>query len=164
MFPPAKVEQMHAHLVQVAKGMGVSITPRERAPSTKPALALSEYARRNGRLDAWREVAMAAHWEHGRDLEAPEVLRDLAVQAGLDPDAAMAFLADPEVPGLLAAQRHEAARWGVTGIPTWFVLPTGWDLGMPRPPEGSPQPVKVVGCQPIEVVERAARAAGAHPR
>lgn len=161
MFPPAKVEQMHDHLVQVAAGMGVSITPRERAPSTKRALALSEWARRQGRLDPWREVAMAAHWEHGRDLEDPVVLRDLAVQAGLDGDGAVAFLDDPEVPAILAAQRAEAMRWGVTGIPTWFVLPDGWDLGDPMPPEGSPRPVKVVGCQPADVVERAARMAGA---
>ena len=157
MFPPDKVQAMHARLAAVADGMGVPYHPRPHAPSTKPALALSEYARRQGRLDAWRELAMNAHWAEGRDIEDPDVLRELATAAGLDPDAALAFLDDPEVPQILLAQRVEAQRWGVTGIPTWFILPDGWEPAHGMPPEGQPRPVKVVGCQPLEVVERAAR-------
>ena len=164
MFPPDRIVVMHDRLREVARSMGVTLHPREHAPSTKPALALSEHARRLGRLDAWREAAMTAHWEEGRDLEDREVLRDLLVRSGMDADAALAWLSDPEVPRLLAAQRQEAARWGVTGIPTWFVLPDGWKPGDPLPPEGRPRPVRVVGCQPIEVVERAAAMAGAVPR
>lgn len=164
MFPPDRIVVMHDRLREVGRSMGVTIHPREHAPSTKPALALSELARRQGRLDAWREAAMTAHWEEGRDLEDPEVLRELLTASGMDADAALAWLSDPEVPRLLAAQRQEAARWGVTGIPTWFVLPTGWTPGDALPPEGQPRPVRVVGCQPIEVVERAAEMAGAPRR
>lgn len=163
MFAPAQVAAMHARLSAVAADLGVPFTPRDHAPSTKKALALSEYARGQGRLDAWREAAMGAHWQDGRDLEDPAVLRELAAAAGLDPDEALAFLDDPSVPGLLDAQRAEARAWGVTGIPTWFLLPAGW-----RPedglPETGPRPVRVVGCQPWEVVERAAEMAGAAPR
>jgi predicted DsbA family dithiol-disulfide isomerase len=107
---------------------------------------------------------MDAHWRDGRDLEDRAVLAELLAAAGLDPAEAFRFLDAPEVPGLLRAQREEAHRWGVTGIPTWFILPTGWKPGDPRPPQGAPQPVRVVGCQPMEVVERAARIAGASPR
>ena len=103
---------------------------------------------------------MAAHWRDGRDLEAPEVLSDLAVEAGLDPAQALAFLEAPEVPRILEAQREEARRWGVTGIPTWYLLPEGWTPEDGVPPSG-PRPVRVVGCQPMEVVNRAAELAGA---
>jgi len=164
MFGRDRLEAMHARLREVGDGLGVAFTPRAHAPSTKKALALSEHARRHNRLDAWREAAMEAHWAEARDLEDPEVLADLAVRAGLDPDAALAFLGEDEVPALLLAQRREAHRWGVTGIPTWFLLPDGWNPGDARPPEGAPQPVRVVGCQPMEVVERAAHMAGATPR
>lgn len=163
MFSPDRVAAMNQRLSEVAAGMGVPYTPRSHAPSTKRALALSEFARRRGRLDAWRELAMDAHWVHGRDIEAPGVLRDLAERAGLDADAALAWLEDPEVPGLLHAQRVEAQRWGVTGIPTWFVLPAGW-VPADGIPESGPRPVKVVGCQPVEVVEQAAKMAGAVAR
>ena len=162
MFPEPQVDAMHARLQQVADDLGVPFEPRMHAPSTKKALALSEHARRAGRLDAWREAAMDAHWRDGRDIEDPAVLRDLATDAGLDPDAAMAFLDGAEIPALLHAQRAEAHQWGVTGIPTWFLLPDGW-----RPehgvPDSGPRPVRVVGCQPMEVVERAAKLAGATP-
>ena len=154
MFPKPQVDAMHARLQAVADELGVPFSPRAHAPSTKKALALSEHARRLGRLDAWRTQAMDAHWRDGRDLEAPEVLRDLAERAGLDPDEALAFLEAAEVPALLDAQREEAWRWGVTGIPTWFLIPE--DRGA--------RPVRVVGCQPRDVVERALLMVGAQAR
>ena len=96
-----------------------------------------------------------------RTLDA--VLRELAQGAGLDADAALAFLQRDEVPGLLMDQRVEAMRWGVSGIPTWFMLPEGWEPDEPWDEDG-PRPVRVVGCQPMELVERAAQMAGARPR
>jgi predicted DsbA family dithiol-disulfide isomerase len=163
MLPKAHLDTAHARLKGIADGYGIPFEPRDHAPSTKPALAIAEYARSQDRLDAWREAGMNAHWRDGRNIEDPAVLRELAVEAGLDPDAAIAFLDRPEVPQILAAQREEAQRWGVTGIPTWFVLPSGWNPGDPMPPEGQPRPVKVVGAQPRDVVERACRLAGARP-
>jgi predicted DsbA family dithiol-disulfide isomerase len=144
----------------VAASFGVPFTPRTRMPCTRPALAIAELARRQGKLDAWRTLAMDAHWVEGRDIEDRAVLGELAGRAGLDPAEAVAFLDTAEVPGLLAAQRNVAQRWGVTGIPTWFVLPDGWREGDPLPTAG-PRPVRVVGCQPMDVVDQAARAAGA---
>lgn len=163
MFPRASVDAMHARLQSVADDMGVAFSPREHAPSTKSALAIAAFARREGRLAEWREAAMNAHWRDGRDIEDRAVLAELAAAAGLDPQRAVDFLDDPAVPGILQAQRIEAHQWGVTGIPTWFMLPEGWtpEQGVP---ETGPRPVRVVGCQPAEVVERAAQLAGARPR
>jgi predicted DsbA family dithiol-disulfide isomerase len=163
MFSADRVDDMHARLLMMAEDLGVPFYPQQHAPSTKKALAVSELARREGVLDGWREAAMTAHWEHGRDLEDEAVLRELATQAGLDPDQALAFLDSDEVPGLLREQRLEAQRWGATGIPTWFVLPDGWTPA-DGVPETGPRPVKVVGCQPLELVVRAAELAGATPR
>ncbi|MCB9745780.1 MAG: DsbA family protein [Alphaproteobacteria bacterium] len=162
MFPADRVAVMHARLREVAEGFGLPFSPPMHAPNTRKALAISALAREQGRLDAWREAAMNAHWRDGQDIEDPEVLGGLAQASGLDPAAALAFLESPEVPRLLAEQRAEAARWGVTGIPTWFMLPEGWAPMTPWP-QGGPRPVRVVGCQPMEVVERAARMAGATP-
>ena len=164
MFRPAQVEAMHARLSSVADGMGVPFTPRRHAPSTRPALAISDLARERGRLDAWREAAMNAHWRDGLDIEDRDVLRELAELAGLDADEALAVLDRPDLESLIQAQRLEAYRWGVNSIPTWFMLPSGWTPGDARPPEDEPQPVRVVGCQPMEVVEQAAQMAGATPR
>lgn len=163
MFPAPAVEQMHARLKAVGDSMGVPFAPRDHAPSTKKALALSEFARRQGRLTEFRTLAMDAHWVEGRDIEDDTVLGELATQAGLDASEALAFIGSPDIPELLLAQRVEAQRWGVTGIPTWFLLPEGWspEQGVP---ESGPRPVRVVGCQPMEQVVRAARIAGATER
>ena len=160
MFNSRAVDGMYARLKTVADELGVPINRHDHAPSTKVALALSEFARRHGALDAWRTAAMDAYWEHGRDLEDREVLRELLEGAGLDADAALDWLSDPEVPTILRDQRAEAARFGVTGIPTWFMIPAGWAPGDPMSEEG-PRPVRMVGCQPANVVEQVAQMAGA---
>ena len=162
LYPADRLAAGHARLAEVAAGFGLPFTARPRMPCTRPALAIAELARRNGRLDAWRTGAMEAHWVDGRDIEDRAVLGDLAAKAGLDPAEALAFLDAPEVAGLLTAQRALARKWGVTGIPTWFILPDGWHEGDPMPTSG-PRPVRVVGCQPMDVVEGAAHAAGAEP-
>ncbi len=158
---------MNERLAEVAAGLGVAFEPRSHAPNTKRALALAHFAatRADGtaRLDAWRTAAMNAYWRDGLDIEADDVLSACAEEAGLDASEAFAFLGSPDVPEILTAQRAEARRWGVTGIPTWFMLPRGWAPGADWPQSG-PQPVRVVGCQPLEVVERAAQMAGARPR
>jgi predicted DsbA family dithiol-disulfide isomerase len=164
MFPPRAVEGMRARLREVADGLGLTIGEHDHAPSTKPALVMSEHARGKGRLAEFRAVTMDAYWRDGRDIEDRAVLATLAESAGLDPDEALASLDDVDAPAILLAQRREAMMWGVRGIPTWFMLPTGFDPDAPEPPEeGGPQAVKVVGCQPMDVVERAALLAGATP-
>ena len=155
---------MHHRLSEVGASLGVPFTPRPHAPSTKPALLLSEFARDHGQLDAWREAGMNAHWRDGRDIEDRDVLGELLTEVGLDVDAAWAAVDSDEAPRILHRQRNQATQWGVTGIPTWFLLPAGWSFGDPRPADGEPQPIRVVGCQPMEVVLQAAERAGARLR
>ncbi len=119
----------------------------ERSPNTRLALAAAEWARDRGRLDPFREAAMDAHWREGRDLEDPAVLGDLARSAGLDPDGLRAATRDAAYLARVDAVRGEAARAGVTGIPTFFV---GGRM--------------VVGCQPYEVLAAEVEAAGARRR
>lgn len=107
---------------------------------------------------------MNAHWRDGRDIEDRAYLTELLEAVGLDVEEAWAFVDSEEAPRILHQQRADAMRWGVSGIPTWFLLPAGWDLGDPRPADGAPQPIRVVGCQPMDVVLAAAERAGATPR
>lgn len=163
MFPAQAVKGMRARLEQAAKGFDVPLRFPSRSNNTRAALAMAEYARDQGKLDGFRDAGMAAFWRDGGDLEDRALLRQLAEGAGLNADAALAAIDDPEMVQRVAAMGQEAARWGVTGIPTWFVLPEGWTPEQGIPQEG-PRPVRVVGCQPYEVVERAAKMAGAKAR
>ena len=52
-------------------------------PNTRRALALAEYAREMGKLDAFRTLAMQARWKEDLDLESDRVLGNLAKASGV---------------------------------------------------------------------------------
>jgi predicted DsbA family dithiol-disulfide isomerase len=137
--------EMGEYLRRFAAAFGVEgMRIPQRTPNTRKALAVAEWARDQGKLHAFRRAAMNAHWREGRDLEDDAVLADLARGAGLDPERAVAAASDPVYVARVDAMGSEAARAGVTGIPTFFIGDR-----------------KVVGCQPYEVVAAQAEAAGA---
>jgi predicted DsbA family dithiol-disulfide isomerase len=139
---------MREHLRRFAEEFGISgMRIPERSPNTRAALALAEHARDQGRLHPARRALMDAFWRRGEDLEDPAVLSRCAAEAGLDATAALAALVDPALTARVDAMGREAARAGVTGIPTFL-------LGGRR----------VVGCHPYEVIAAEAEAAGARRR
>jgi predicted DsbA family dithiol-disulfide isomerase len=150
LFSPARAQAMRSHVRQFAAGFGVGeLDAPSHLPNTRRALAIAEWARGlgSGALDRFRAAAMRAHWRAGRDLERDEHLRAIAVEAGLDPDAALAAADGAKWQARVDAVREEGHDLGVTGVPTFFFgeLP-------------------VVGCQPYERLARAAARAGARRR
>jgi predicted DsbA family dithiol-disulfide isomerase len=82
---------------------------------------------------------MDAMWAEGRDLGAGGELRDLAIEAGLDPDEVDEVLAGDAYEERVLASTREAQATGINGIPA-FVL--GGRL-------------LLLGAQPREVFEQA---------
>jgi predicted DsbA family dithiol-disulfide isomerase len=87
---------------------------------------------------------MHAHWRAGKNLEDEEDLRDIALGAGLEPEAALQAMDAERYLQRVDAIREEATQLGVTGIPTLVIGRYG-----------------VVGCQPYAVITQAAERAGA---
>jgi predicted DsbA family dithiol-disulfide isomerase len=140
----ASAEAMHEQLKRFAARFGVEgLVVPERVAKTRRALAMAEHAREKGRLEPFRTSAMEATWRRGADVEDRDVLAELAEAAGLQVDAALEAADHPRYLRRVEALRQEADEAGVTGIPTFF-------FG-----DGPP----VVGCQPYEVLARAAEAA-----
>ncbi len=139
---------MHKRLLEFAKTFGIDdMRVRTRSPNTRRALAVAEFARDQGKLDRFRQLAMDAHWRRGMDLESDDDLRTLAREAGLDPEAALLASRDEQYLGRLDRKREQAEELGVTGIPTFVIGDQG-----------------VVGCQPYEVLARFVESAGAKRR
>ena len=139
---------MKEHLHRFAEAFGVAaLRVPDHMPNTRRALTLAEWAREADRLEPFRDAVMRAHWERGENIEDEAVLAACAGQAGLDPDAARGALSDPAWAARVDAMSTEAARAGVTGIPTFLVGDR-----------------RVVGCQPYAEVAAAAEAAGARRR
>lgn len=145
---PGRSEGMRAHAQQVAQRFGVTgMRVPARLNNTRRVLALTEWARTQGKLVEFRDAAMEAYWRQGADLEDPQVLERLAEQVGLPAGQASAAMDAPEYQARVDALQAEGRAAGVSGIPSFFI-----------------GDVRVVGCQPYEVFVEAARQAGARRR
>ena len=71
------------------------------------------------RWRAFDRVIFDALWQDGRDIGDPDVLADLAADAGLDGDEIRAATEDGELRERLDEQFAEAREQGVTGVPTF---------------------------------------------
>ncbi|MFW6094590.1 MAG: DsbA family oxidoreductase [Pseudomonadota bacterium] len=91
------------------------------APNTFRAHCLLSWAEFSGRQHALAEVLFRYYFSEGRDVGDPAELMRAAADAGLDPEAAAAMLADDEEAGKVRSELALAEAVGVTGVP-FFVL------------------------------------------
>lgn len=143
LFGERKAAKMGGYLKQFAGEFGVEIDAPPHIPNTLRALAVSEYARDEGCLEAFRDATMDAHWLHGKDIESDTDLVDLALSVGLDPQQALIAADDPAYRKRLAAARTEAFDRNVTAIPTFMF-----------------GEYPVVGCQRFDTLELVANKMG----
>ncbi len=138
-FGAARAAAFHDQLGRFAAGFGVPLGQPEKIPNTRRALAMTEYARDQGKLEEFQPLVMTAHWRDGIDIESPTQLAELAEQVGLDPRAASDASESDEFLERVKQYGVEAAQRQVTGIPTCFI-------GEKR----------IVGCQPFPTFLKAA--------
>jgi predicted DsbA family dithiol-disulfide isomerase len=146
--PRERLSQLKRSLREFAASFGVTdLVLPDHIPNTRRALAIAEYAREQGKLDAFRDATMHAHWRAGKNLEDEQDLREIALAAGLDSKTALHAINAHQYLQQVDAMREEARSMGVTGIPTLIIGQYG-----------------VVGCQPYAVIAQAAERAGARRR
>jgi predicted DsbA family dithiol-disulfide isomerase len=93
----------------------------ERVPNTQLLLELGELARDHGLHPAYHEAAMAALWEEGRDVSDPDVVRDVAIGAGLDPAAVDEAIATRSHRAVVEASTREAHGLGINAVPAFVI-------------------------------------------
>lgn len=148
LFPGVNLASLHERTQRFAAQFGVTnFTSPNWLHNTRRALALAEYARESGALEAVRREIFEAHWRKGENIEDDRDLATLAARAGLDGQAALSALGDARYLSRVDTRQAEARAAGVSGIPTFV-------LGSER----------VVGCQPYEVLAEAAQRAGVSRR
>ena len=136
-----------------AARFGLEIDPPARIASTRRALAAAQAARELGKLDAFRAAAFDAYWRGGSAITSDDEIAALARAAGLETAPLVAAAGDAARLAEVDAARARATAEGVMGIPTFDFLAGGEDRGL-----------RVVGCQPLDVLAEAARRAGATRR
>lgn len=116
---PATLDQLDEHATWrgAAGDLGLDMRRPTWRPPTLRAHLVGELAERWGLGAAWREAALRAYWEGGRDIGKGDVIVELAGLVGGDAEEARRVLADPQ--RILAARQRAAAtvRRGVGGVP-----------------------------------------------
>ena len=142
----SRAAAFRAYLERFAADFGVPIDQPEHIPSTRRALAATEYARDQGRLEPFRDAVMEAHWARGRNIESDSALRVLAEQTGLDPDRLVQAAESPEYQLRIDAARKAAHDNQVSSIPTFLI-----------------GDIRIIGCQAYAHLRAAAEKVGLRP-
>jgi len=74
-----------------------------------------------GKLVAFATAAFEALWRDGRNLGHDEVLRDVCLQIGVDPDEVLSAIEEDGPKRVLKANNAALAQRGGFGVPTFYV-------------------------------------------
>jgi 2-hydroxychromene-2-carboxylate isomerase len=119
---PLKREYMFRDVARLARMLGVAIEPPATHPFN-PLAALRVTGCVPDRDARWRlvDAIYSATWVRALRVDQPEVLAQIAGQAGLDGDALLAEATSPESKDRLRASTDEAIAAGAFGVPSLFV-------------------------------------------
>jgi predicted DsbA family dithiol-disulfide isomerase len=99
----------------------------QRTPNTRRAHLLVAQASRQGLGEAAAEALFRAYFEEGLDIGRDEILVDLAVNAGVDRDGAVAAIRDKGLLASIVDLEEEAGRLGISGVP-FFIIDDAWSV------------------------------------
>ena len=123
---PARAAEIYArvHDAGAAVGLDLNFDTIKQQANTLAAHALIAFAqedKRNGPDNAVgnqiKERLMQAYFVEGRFIGSLDVLAQIAVEAGLDGDAARAYVSDPTHRAAVAQADAQARQMGVGGVP-----------------------------------------------
>ena len=138
-YVKAHMAETHARLKQMANAAGLEMVFATRLPNTRLAHEATEYAREHGRALAFHQAVFDKFYGQGKDISKWAVLRDAALQVGLDADEMQGEVESGQYTNMVNALVEEARQIGVTGVPTYVVNDR----------------YAIVGAQPYEVFLRA---------
>lgn len=123
---PAKGRWMGGDIARWAQRWGVPFSFNPHFPINTLTLmrgAAGLQLRQPKTFTRYADAVFNAMWAAPRNLGDAATLAALLAEAGFEPEAFMALVADPEVKARLVANTDEAVARGVFGAPTCFVGP-----------------------------------------
>ncbi len=146
---PRIVQSMFDRLEKIGRDLDIpfDFNAMQVVPDTVPAHALLGWAAGAGLGSATLARLYGAYFCEGRDIGDPEVLSDIARQAGMDPDTVRKRLAEQRDFGAVREAARLVRRAGITSVP-FFVFADR---------------VAIQGAQPESVFARALEQVGGAP-
>ena len=131
-----RVAEAHERLTELGKVAGIAFRFERitRAPNTLDAHRLTRWAAAEDRQTLVADELFRRYFSEGEDISDPGVLAAAAGAAGLDPAPVARLLAGETDRAEVTAEAEEAARMGVTGVPT-FILGGRYAVGGAQTPE-----------------------------
>lgn len=117
--PDVQIDRMTRHIegLAAAEGLAPYQVLENQVGNTSLAHELAAWATEQGQGDAAWAALYRAYFGEARSIFTVDALVDLAVEVGLDPDAARAVLTDRRYRDAVRADGHEARALGATGVP-----------------------------------------------
>lgn len=104
-----------------ARALGISLVQRDVVPNSRRAHEATEYARAQGRLEAFHHGLIERYWSHGADLHDWAVLEEVARSVGLDGHAMRTEVDAGAWKAAMEDGLAAAAELGVSAVPTFIV-------------------------------------------
>ena len=120
-FREEDIKRMMGHLRLMGTPFGIAFVDRPILSNSRPALLAAEFAREQGKFQAFHEAVFAAYFSHGIDIGDLDALGQIAGDVGIDAGALAGAVKSGKYLPLLEKTKEDAARLGVTGVPTFII-------------------------------------------
>jgi predicted DsbA family dithiol-disulfide isomerase len=143
---PERAAQIYARVRDAGARAGIAFDFQRivRQPNTREAHRLIAWAQARGDADALVERLFSAYFVDGLPIGDRETLVRLAAEAGVDADAARAWLASDTGRAEIAQAEVRARELGITGVP-FFIFDGRVGLSGAHPPETIREAIREAG-------------------
>ena len=139
-FMPGIISNLEVRIRALAEEIELEMKMPEKLSNSRLALLGGEFAREEGKLEAYHEAVFVAYFQRGEDIGDIEILLDIASEIGLDRDSFRSSLASEQHFAALRESRKQATSLGLSAVPSYLFE----DGGI------------VVGAQPHDLLKSAA--------
>ncbi len=120
-FRPEDIKRMMEHLRTMGAAFGITFADRPLLSNSHRALQAVEFARDNSKFQVYHQALFTAYFSEGLDIGDLNVLKQIARDTGLDDEALASTVENHKYLPKLEEAKEDAARVGVTGVPTFYI-------------------------------------------
>ena len=143
IFRSEDISRMMGHLRTMGAQFGITFVDRPFLSNSRLALQAAEFSREQGKFPAFHAAVFAAYFSQGLDIGDANVVGQIARDVGLDEEEMRKAIGSGNYLPRLEEMKDDAARHGVTGVPSFFIN----------------ENKKIIGAQPLEVFRKTLRSA-----
>ncbi len=118
---PGESNELSPAVKELAEAISLPMIRPSFLASSRPALEAAEFAKEQGKFEEFHLAVFKAYWEDGRNIGLRSVLRDIAIECGLDADEMEKSLVEGRYAEEVDRQNEEARQMGINGIPAYII-------------------------------------------